>query len=117
MTVTQIAASLGESQQNLNAALSKDDIRTGLLERISAVSGIPISEFYGEKTCAASTSGASSPIIAGNSNSGANSVHIHERRDFLEELRTQQQLTRQALDQNDRLLEIVATQQDMLRKK
>ena len=33
-TLTSVAAALGESQQNLNSLLSKDDVRTGLLERI-----------------------------------------------------------------------------------
>lgn len=42
-----IAEKLGTSLSNLSAGLSKSDIRTGLLEKISEVSGLPISVFYG----------------------------------------------------------------------
>ena len=43
-----IAEKMGTSLSNLSAGLSKDDVRTGLLEEISGVSGIPIAAFYGE---------------------------------------------------------------------
>ena len=44
----EIAAKLGMSTSNLGNQLDKDDIRTGLLEKISEAAGIPIAEFYGE---------------------------------------------------------------------
>lgn len=43
-----IAELLGTSLSNLSAGLSKSDIKTGLLEKISEASGIPIYEFYGD---------------------------------------------------------------------
>lgn len=44
----EIAAKLGMSTSNLGNQLDKDDIRTGLLEKIAEAAGIPISEFYGD---------------------------------------------------------------------
>lgn len=45
-----IASSLGESPQNVSSMLNASDIKTGVIERISSVTGIPISEFFGEKS-------------------------------------------------------------------
>lgn len=46
-SVSKVASLLNESKQNMSAALSKDDIKTGLVERIAAATGIPVLEFYG----------------------------------------------------------------------
>lgn len=46
--ITELALLLGESQSNTSALLSGSDIKTGLLERISSATGIPVSEFFGE---------------------------------------------------------------------
>lgn len=43
-----VADLLGISPQNLNNLLSRDDIRTGLLENISEKTRIPISVFFGD---------------------------------------------------------------------
>ena len=53
--ITELAQSLGESQSNTSALLSGADIKTGLLERISAATGIPISEFFGEQSSISAT--------------------------------------------------------------
>lgn len=53
--ITELAQMLGESQSNTSALLSGADIKTGLLERISAATGIPISEFFGEKSSISAT--------------------------------------------------------------
>ena len=45
--ISDLAESLGESQSNMSSLLSGNDIKTGLLERISTVTGISIGEFYG----------------------------------------------------------------------
>lgn len=45
---TEIAKLLGITPNNLNNMLSKDDIRTGLLEGIATAANIPISVFYGD---------------------------------------------------------------------
>jgi len=46
--VSKVAELLGESRQNMSAALLKDDIKTGLVERIASVTGIGLLEFYGK---------------------------------------------------------------------
>jgi transcriptional regulator with XRE-family HTH domain len=50
-----IASSLGESPQNVSSMLNASDIKTGVIERISSVTGIPISEFFGEKSSISAT--------------------------------------------------------------
>ena len=47
LSVAEVARRLGTSQQNLTCALAKDDIRTGLLERVAEAMGRPLSFFYG----------------------------------------------------------------------
>lgn len=46
-SVSKVASLLNESKQNMSAALSKDDIKTGLVERIAKATKIPLLEFYG----------------------------------------------------------------------
>lgn len=55
ITVTSIAKMLGESQPNMSSLLGVSDVKTGLLERISAATGIPMSEFFGEKSSISAT--------------------------------------------------------------
>lgn len=108
-TVSGVAEKLGESNQNLFALLGKDDVRTSLVERISAVTGIPISVFYGETPTTASAANHSS-AVAGNNNR-VNNVHTTTKcEDFHSELAAQQAMTKQALDQVDKLLDILQKQ-------
>lgn len=53
--ITELALLLGESQSNTSALLSGSDIKTGLIERISSATGIPVSEFFGEKSSISAT--------------------------------------------------------------
>ena len=46
LSTAEIARSLGMSRQTLSAALSNDDIRTGLLEQIASLLGEDPSFFY-----------------------------------------------------------------------
>jgi transcriptional regulator with XRE-family HTH domain len=48
LSVAEVARRLGTSQQNLTCALAKDDIKTGLLERVARAMNRPLSFFYGE---------------------------------------------------------------------
>ena len=48
LQLKDVAERMGTSLSNLSAGLAKSDIRTGLLERISEASGVPIAVFYGE---------------------------------------------------------------------
>lgn len=47
-SMAEIAKLIGVSPQNLNNMLSKDDVRTSLLESISKACNIPISVLYGD---------------------------------------------------------------------
>lgn len=61
----EIADLLDMSTQNLSAALSKDDIKTSLVERIANAVGKPISFFYGESSPSAVNTGTNNGNIAG----------------------------------------------------
>ena len=64
-----VAEKLGTSLSNLSAGLSKDDVRTGLLEDIAEAAGLPISAFYGESFgMSLSVQGNNNTQVAGNSN-------------------------------------------------
>lgn len=53
--LNSLAILLEETPQNMSSLLNVADIKTGLLERISAATGIPISEFFGEKASISAT--------------------------------------------------------------
>ena len=57
ISITEVAEKIGTTNQNLFNILSKDDIKTGLVERISAATGIPLSELYGIAVPSARTAG------------------------------------------------------------
>lgn len=46
--LSQLAEDLGMSQQNLSAAFTRDDVKSGLLEKLARVLNKPIGFFYGE---------------------------------------------------------------------
>lgn len=97
-TLTQVAEALGESQQNLNSALSNDNIKTGTLERVAAFLGKPVSYFYGEGNTA--TASGNGTAVAGVGNSVNDSL-------LIDEIAAQRRLTEQALAQNGQLLKII----------
>lgn len=72
LSVAEVARRLGTSQQNLTCALNKEDIRTGLLERVAEVMKRPLSFFYGEEFCQVQTAtGNHNTQISGDSNTVA----------------------------------------------
>lgn len=97
-TLTQVAEALGESQQNLNSALSNDNIKTGTLERVAAFLGKPVSYFYREGNTA--TASGNGTAVAGVGNSVNDSL-------LIDEIAAQRRLTEQALAQNGQLLKII----------
>lgn len=46
--LSQLAEDLGMSQQNLSAAFTRDDVKSGLLEKVARILNKPIGFFYGE---------------------------------------------------------------------
>lgn len=96
--ITEVAAAIGKSQQNLSAALAAEDVKTGLVESIAQFLGVPISYLYGEGNTAAADHG--STAVAGNGNNLADHA-------LIEEIAAQRRLTEQAMSQNDRLIGII----------
>ena len=103
-SISSVAEMLGESNQNLFAALAKDDVKTGLVERIAEATGLSVCHFYGD-TQVATTSGDHSPAVAGNNNQVDTTAA-----DFLKEIAAQRQMTDKVLDQNSALLRIIEKQ-------
>lgn len=69
LTVAEVARRLGTSQQNLTCALNKEDIKTGLLEKVAEVMHRPLAFFYGESFGTVQTAtGNNNTQVAGNSN-------------------------------------------------
>lgn len=48
VVLSQLAEDLGMSQQNLSATFTRDDVKSGLLEKMARVLDKPIGFFYGE---------------------------------------------------------------------
>ena len=94
----ELAAFLGTSPQNLNSALSGDNIKTGTLEQIARFMGKPVSYFYGEGNTA--TASGSGTAVAGVGNSVNDSL-------LIDEIAAHRRLTEQALAQNGQLLKII----------
>lgn len=46
--IAEVAKILGMSRQNLSQSLSSQDVKTGLVEKISNALGLPVSYFFGE---------------------------------------------------------------------
>lgn len=68
ISISQLARVLDISQQNLNSALSADDVKSGTIEKVAFASGKPVSFFYGESPGSVSASGDNSTAVAGNNN-------------------------------------------------
>lgn len=68
--VSEVARLLGLSQQTLSAALGSEDVKSSLVERISSVVGVPLSELYGEKSSISATmhGGSGNRLQAGTGN-------------------------------------------------
>lgn len=92
-TISQLARILETSQQNLNSALSAEDVKSGTIEKIAFATGMPVSFFYGESAGTATASGDGSTAVAGNRNN-VNSEHFV-------------QLLTKKDEQIDRLLKII----------
>lgn len=99
--LAKVAEQLGESSQNFSALLAKDDVRTSLVERISEVTGLPVSLFYGD-TNIATASGENASAVAGNNNRISTPGP-----DFMKELAAQRKLTEKSQEQIDRLLGVI----------
>jgi transcriptional regulator with XRE-family HTH domain len=68
-TVTGIANKVGVIPQNINGWFTSNDVRTGTIEKLAEVLGLPISFFYGEEAGnIASVRGNNNTTATGNNN-------------------------------------------------
>lgn len=82
-SITEVAKLLGTSQQNLSQALTAQDVKTGLLEKISSALGLPISYFFdkNDPSSAASVSGDfSAASVHGNASVDASGAAVLKER-------------------------------------
>lgn len=69
VVIAQLADKLSMSQQNLNAVFTRDDVKSGTLEKIAAALGKPVGFFYGETYGNVSAiAGNNNTSVAGNDN-------------------------------------------------
>lgn len=101
-TVTAIANKVGVIPQNVNGWFTSNDVRTGTVEKLAEVLGLPISFFYGEDV---------SPVVSnvsGNNNATAtgnnNTVSSTDDRLLALLLNKDEQLNK-AMDQTTRALQ------------
>lgn len=97
LPLSRVAEALGISQQNLSGILSRDDIKTGTLEKVTEVIGTPVTYNFGE---ASASVGGNGTAVAGVGNSVNDSL-------LIDEIAAQRRLTEQALAQNGQLLKII----------
>lgn len=105
--VAQVAEMIGTSQQNLASNLKHGDIRTGLLEQISAALNVPLAVFYGEEFgVAQQITGNYNTQVSGNSNNvgaGADWLTVLLRKD--EQLELAMRQTSRAMEQTSKVQE------------
>ena len=107
VSLVQLAEALGMSQQNLSAAFTRDDVKSGFLEKIAQAIGCPVGFFYAEVS-------GSPQIVSGNNNTqiSGDSNTVSPDAALLELLKTKdEQLTltikqvSKAQEQMDRVLD------------
>lgn len=102
----QLAEDLGMSQQNLSAAFTRDDVKSGLIERIAKSIGKPVSFFYGEGPSQTVT-GNNNALVAGNANNVSTGdgavLELLKMKD--EQLLIAMRQTSKAQEQMDRVLD------------
>lgn len=72
-SISDVARKVGTSQPNLSKILTSQDVKSGLIERISEVLGITVADFYhraahGGEALSFSSTGDNSPNINGDGN-------------------------------------------------
>lgn len=94
-----LAEDLGMSQQNLSAAFTRDDVKSGLLEKIAKSLGKTVGYFYGE------TSEMNSGESGASAGSDASVIDLLKTKD--EQLLLAMKQTSKAQEQMDKVLEVL----------
>ena len=98
VSMKEIAQLLDLTPQNFSSMLQKDDVRSGLLEKIAAAIGVPVTAFYGGE----------GNIVNGNGNAvGNNSVNNAYTKEAIAEIAKAHELHAKSQEQIDRLLGII----------
>ena len=108
----EIARRLGMSTQSMSQALNAADIKTGFLERIVAVTGIPLSYFY--PAASATITNESSELHVRNNNgvvSGTNNVSISAGQDTQKLVEILVEANAKKDQQIDKLIALLSKQQ------
>ena len=108
----EIARRLGMSTQSMSQALNAADIKTGFLERIVAVTGIPLSYFY--PAASATITNESSELHVRNNNgvvSGTNNVSISAGQDTQKLVEMLVEANAKKDQQIDKLIALLSKQQ------
>jgi transcriptional regulator with XRE-family HTH domain len=98
LPMTKVAEMLGVSQQNLSGILSRDDIKTGTLEKVADAIGKPVSYNFGANN---------HPSVGGNGNAVMGVANTVNDSRLIDEIAAQRRLTEQAMSQNGQLLNII----------
>lgn len=99
VVLMSLAENIGMSQQNLSAAFTRDDVKSGLLEKIAKSLGKPVGFFYGEASehASAQDQAPQSPE--------ASVLELLKIKD--EQLLTAMKQTSKAQEQMDKVLEVL----------
>lgn len=100
-TQAELAGKLETTTQNISSLLKKDDVKTGLVERISAALDIPLWEFYGEAPVQTVNQNGDGGVRVNGNNNSCNSS------DMLEIIRDQQKSISQLSDTISNLTRIM----------
>ena len=100
-----LAEELGVSQQNLSAAFTRDDVKSGLLEKIAKILNKPIGYLYGECEAGASAQAGANAQASPDSAAILELLKIKD-----EQLLVSMQQTSKAQEQMDRVLDVLTRQ-------
>ena len=107
ISLVQLAESLGMSQQNLSATFTRDDVKSGLLEKVAKAIGCPVGFFYDEVAGSPKIIGNNNTQISGDSNTVAPSdaAFLELLKANSEQLTMAMKQTSKAQEQMDRVLD------------
>lgn len=108
VVLSQLAEDLGMSQQNLSAAFTRDDVKSGLLEKMARILHKPIGFFYGEAFGSVQSIGDNNSQVtqvAGNYAGGPDGAVLEWLKVKEEQLTLAMKQTSKAQEQMDRVLD------------
>lgn len=106
LSVSELARILGMSQQNLSKMLSSQDIKTGLVERISVALKVPITYFFDSSPTPSAVANGDYSAASVNGNASVEAIGeavLKERIKALEQLLDEKERTIQILINNQKL--------------